>query len=222
MPRRLSGSQPTPPATLLHSLRPLRWPVWPRAGVFGKLVEAHVAVGATARSSVSERMAVVDACFTSQSATVADLDHRIPQIDTAVEEASRRGRTAGAMALADQQRKTRDGLVANRRVAMATLIEIKAQRAALTAEQARVEAATGPIRYLAVMIGTDPETAVRWLIFLMVLCCDPAAIALTVTVAQRLGCDSGTPILDARDLATKVVRFCTWRSGREHDCQHVT
>jgi hypothetical protein len=37
------------------------------------------------------------------------------------------------------------------------------------------------------MTGTEPETAVRWLILLMVLCCDPAAIALTVaaTSARR-------------------------------------
>jgi hypothetical protein len=36
------------------------------AGVFGKLVEAHVAVATTARSSVSERTAVIDARLTSQ------------------------------------------------------------------------------------------------------------------------------------------------------------
>jgi hypothetical protein len=152
-------------------------------GVFGKLVEAHVAVAATARSSISERIGVVDARLTSQSATVADLDHRISQIDTAVEEATRRGRTAGAMNLAERQRAMRDGLSAQRRAASAALIEMQTQRAALTAETARVEAAAGPVQYLAVMVGTDSETAVRWLILLMVLCCDPAAIALTIAVA---------------------------------------
>jgi hypothetical protein len=153
------------------------------AGVFGKLVEAHVAVAATARTGVSERMEVVDARLTSQSATIADLDHRISQIDAAVEEATRRGRTAAAMNLADQQRKTRDALVATRRAATAALIELQTRRAALTAETARVEAAAGPVQYLAIMAGTDTETAVRWLILLMVLCCDPAAIALTIAVA---------------------------------------
>ena len=152
-------------------------------GVFGKLVEAHVTVAAAARSGVSERIEVVDARFTSQLATLADLDRRIAQIDGAVEELTRRGRTANAMALADQQRKTRDALVATRQAAAATLIETRAQRAALTAEKARVEAAAGPVQYLATMAGTDSETAVRWLILLMVLCCDPAAIALTIAVA---------------------------------------
>jgi len=53
----------------------------------------------------------------------------------------------------------------------------------LTAEKVRVEAAAGPVQYLATMVDTDSETAVRWLILLMVLCCDPAAIALTIAVA---------------------------------------
>jgi hypothetical protein len=153
------------------------------AGVFGKLVEAHVASAATARSSVSERMGVIDARLVSQSATIADLDYRISQIDTAVEEATRRGRTAAAMNLADRQRAVRDGLNGQRRAATIALIEMQTQRAALTAETARVEAAMGPVQYLAVMVGTDSETAVRWLILLMVLCCDPAAIALTIAVA---------------------------------------
>jgi len=86
------------------------------------------------------------------------------------------------MTLADQQRKTRDGLVATRQAASATLIQMQTQRAALTAEKERVEAAAGPVKYLAVMVGTDAETAVRWLILLMVLCCDLAAIALTIAV----------------------------------------
>jgi hypothetical protein len=97
------------------------------AGVFGKLVEAHVAVAATARSGVSERMEVVNAHVASQSATIADLDHRISQIDAAVEEATRRGRTAVAMNLAEQQRKTRDAMVASRQAATAALIDMQIQ-----------------------------------------------------------------------------------------------
>jgi hypothetical protein len=70
-----------------------------------------------------------------------------------------------------------------REAARAALIEMQKQRAALTAETTRIEAAAGPVQYLATMAGTDAETAVRWLILLMVLCCDPAAIALTIAVA---------------------------------------
>src|SRR3979411_3507379 len=62
------------------------------AGVFGKLVEAHVSVAASARSSVAERIETFDARVTAQSATIADLDSRVAQIDRAVDETPRRGR----------------------------------------------------------------------------------------------------------------------------------
>ena len=44
-----------------------------------------------------------------------------------------------------------------------------------------------PIRYVAELIGTDSdsEKAIRWLIALMVLCCDPLAIALTAGASAR-------------------------------------
>jgi len=76
---------------------------------------------------------------------IADLDRRVSQIDTAVEEATRRGQVGRAMALADQQHKTRDAMVASRQAATATLIETQTQRAALTTERERVEAAMGPV-----------------------------------------------------------------------------
>ena len=43
------------------------------------------------------------------------------------------------------------------------------------------------IRYAAKLVGpeTDNERAIRWLIALMVLCCDPLAIALTAAAARR-------------------------------------
>jgi hypothetical protein len=150
------------------------------AGVFGKLVEAHVSVAASARSSVAERTEALDARVTAQSATIADLDSRVAQIDRAVDESTRRGRVTRAVSIATQQRVTRDGLDAQRQAATATLVGLQTQRAVLVGERFRIEASAGPIQYLAMMVGAAPEAAVRWLILLMVLCCDPAAIALTV------------------------------------------
>ena len=153
------------------------------AGVFGKLVEAHVSVAASSRSGVTERIEALDARVTAQKAAVADLDSRIAQIDRAVDESTRLGRVTRAINIATQQRTTRDGLDTQRQAATATLVGLQAQRAALAGERSRIEASAGPIQYLAMMAGVAPEVAVRWLILLMVLCCDPAAIALTVAAA---------------------------------------
>ena len=154
------------------------------AGVFGKLVEAHVSVAATARSGVTERIESLDARVAAQTAAVADLTGRIAQIDRAVDESTRRGRVTRALNIVSQERATRDGLDTQRQAATATLVDLQAQRAALAGERSRIEASTGPIQYLAMMVGAAPEAAVRWLILLMVLCCDPAAIALTVAAAS--------------------------------------
>ena len=155
------------------------------AGVFGKLVEAHVSVAASSRSGVTERLEALDARVTAQTAAVADLDSRVAQIDRAVDELTKRGRVTRAINIATQQRVTRDGLDTQRQAATATLVGLQAQRAALAGERIRIEASAGPIQYLAMMVGVAPEVAVRWLILLMVLCCDPAAIAMTVAAASR-------------------------------------
>jgi hypothetical protein len=160
------------------------------AGVFGKLVEAHVSVAASSRSGVTERIEALDARVRAQSAAVADLDSRIAQIDRAVDESTRLGRVTRAINIATQQRTTRDGLDTQRQAATATLVGLQAQRAALAGERSRIEASAGPIQYLAMMAGASPEVAVRWLILLMVLCCDPAAIALTVAAAGARARDS--------------------------------
>ena len=160
------------------------------AGVFGKLVEAHVSVAANSRSGVTERIEALDARVKAQSAAVADLDSRIAQIDRAVDESTRLGRVTRAINIATQQRAMRDGLDTQRQAATATLVGLQAQRAALTGERSRIEASAGPIQYLAMMAGVSSEVAVRWLILLMVLCCDPAAIALTVAAAGARARDS--------------------------------
>jgi hypothetical protein len=157
------------------------------AGVFGKLVEAHVSVAASSRSGVTERLEALDARVTAQTALVADLAGRIAQIDRAVDESTRLGRVTRAINIATQQRVTRDGLDTQRQAATTTLVGLQTQRAALAGERSRIEASAGPIQYLAMMVGAAPEVAVRWLILLMVLCCDPAAIALTVAAAGSRG-----------------------------------
>jgi hypothetical protein len=51
----------------------------------------------------------------------------------------------------------------------------------VTRGPAQAESEAAPIRYVAEFIGadTDTERAIRWLIALMVLYCNPLAMALT-------------------------------------------
>jgi len=67
------------------------------------------------------------------------------------------------------------------------LADLKAERAALGAKGRQIETESAPIRYVAELVGADSERAIRWLILLMVLCCDPLAIALTAAASAQRG-----------------------------------
>src|SRR5258708_19143403 len=50
------------------------------AGVYGRLVEAHVGVTVAASSSINERLGALDARLDAQTRTLADFDQRIGEI----------------------------------------------------------------------------------------------------------------------------------------------
>jgi hypothetical protein len=66
-------------------------------GVYAQLVAAHVSERGAAASALEMQAGGIDAKLESQVHVVADLDRRRSQIDTTIEEATRRGRTKAAI-----------------------------------------------------------------------------------------------------------------------------
>jgi hypothetical protein len=155
------------------------------AGVYGRLVEAHVGVTVAAASSIDERLGALDARLDAQTRTVAGFDQRLGEIDAAIGKLTEKGRATAALTAMASQRKSREGLMADRLREAALLVDLRSDRAKLDAERQRAEASNGPIVYMAAMMGVPVELAIRWLILLIVLTCDPTAIALTVAVSRR-------------------------------------
>jgi hypothetical protein len=81
-------------------------------GVFGFLTRAHLDHMASIDLALADRTADIEARLAIQGRTVADLDRRIGQIDTAIEESTRLGRPLGAMTIADQKRRERAEITA--------------------------------------------------------------------------------------------------------------
>jgi hypothetical protein len=156
------------------------------AGVYAQLVAAHVGERGAATSLVETQTADLEAKISVQAHTVADLDRRLGQIDSAIEEAAKRGKTNAALSAIEGQRKARAGLVEERKREAGTAA-LQAERASVAAKGRRIEMEAAPIKYVAELVGadTDSERAIRWLIALMVLCCDPLAIALTAAASAR-------------------------------------
>lgn len=153
------------------------------AGVYAQLVSAHVGERGAATSAIETQDAAVAARIEVATHAVADLDRRLNQVDMSIEEAARRARPtprclpsrrSARAALADQRQ--REGVA-----------DLKTERAALVAKGRQMETEAAPIRYVAELLGTnaDSERAIRWLIALIVACCDPLAIALTAAASAR-------------------------------------
>jgi hypothetical protein len=157
------------------------------AGVYAQLVSAHVGERGAATSRIETQDATIAARIEMAAHNVADLDRRLNQVDTAIEEAAKRGKTSAALSAIEGQRKARAGLVDERKREAGTLAAMKAERASVAAQGRKIETEAAPIRYVAEFIGVDAdsERAIRWLIALMVLCCDPLAIALTAAASAR-------------------------------------
>ena len=156
-------------------------------GAFGFLAHAHLAHAVAGKVTVDGHAAEVEARLNVAASTVADLDKRIAQIDAAVNEATRRGRANGAMGLADQQRRNRTDLVSARLGAANALAAMQIEAAAVQGERTELAADSGPVRYLAGLIGADNETAMRFFILALGCLLDPLAVALLLaaTVGRR-------------------------------------
>jgi len=156
-------------------------------GVYAQLVAAHVGAEARLRRRSRRRAQPLPPRIDVQAHAVADLDRRLNQVDLAIEEAAKRGRTNAALSAIEGQRKSRAALSDQRQHEGAALADLKAERAALGAKGRQIETEAASIRYVAELIGADAdsERAIRWLIALMVLCCDPLAIALTAAASAR-------------------------------------
>jgi hypothetical protein len=154
------------------------------AGVYSQLVAAHFGDRISATSAVETEASALAAKIEVQTQTVADLDRRVGQIDAAISEMVKRGRTTGALEAIGAQRKLREALVGQRRHEADTLAALKSEAGAVAAKSRQIEVEAAPIMYVAQLMGATTEQAIRLLILLMVLTCDPLALALTAAASR--------------------------------------
>jgi hypothetical protein len=142
----------------------------------------------TVDMALADKAAGTEARLAIQAQSVADLDRRIAQIDSAIEESTRLGRTVGAMTIADQKRSNSADIVAARQREAQVLASLQIDKVRIDAERRRAEADVGPVRYLAELIGmptADLERPVRMLTLALVAVLDPMAVALLLAAGSH-------------------------------------
>lgn len=93
------------------------------------------------------------------------------------------------MTIADQKRRERADIVAERQRQLPALGSLQIEKAKIDVQRRRAEADVGPLRYLAELMGTpatDLERPVRLLTLALVAVLDPMAVALLLAAGTRM------------------------------------
>src|SRR5579872_4532933 len=146
-------------------------------GVFGFLTRAHLEHMMAVDLALADRTAGIDGRLAIQGQTDAD-----------IEQSTRLGRPVGAMTIADQKRRDRADIVAERQHQAQALASLQIEKAKTNAQRRRAEADVGPLRYLAELTGapaTDLERPVRLLTLALVAVLDPMAVVLLLAAGIR-------------------------------------
>ena len=176
-------------------------------GIFGFLSKAHMEQGITTGDSQS-KLALYDEKIKTQRDNI-DLSRKaLTQMDSQVDQML--GRTDNdkgaerAVTIRRQQAKERGQLQSDIAKAQLEIQKLNEERAPIAAENRKVEAEVGPIKYIAALIYGDNadqnmlESAVRWVIILLVIVFDPLAIALVLAANASKEWDNELPDPDPK------------------------
>jgi hypothetical protein len=155
-------------------------------GTFARLIESHFLLNDAAATDVSERASSLDARIAEQQRRVAILEAQDREIADVVTKMTAVGQTKTALAAIAGQQARREVIGKSRQQAADMLVDQRRERSHIEAEGKRVFAQTGSARFLAVQLGTDAETVIRWLVLVLVLLIDPSAIVLTIAATMKL------------------------------------
>jgi len=158
-------------------------------GIFGFLSKAHMEHGISTGDSQA-KLSLYDEKIKTQRENIELARKALTQMDNQVDQRLSRGDSENSAERAVQIRRQQAGertkLQKDIGDAQKEIAKLNEERAPIAAENRKVEAEVGPIKYIAALIYGDTadnntlESAVRWVIILLVIVFDPLAIALVL------------------------------------------
>jgi hypothetical protein len=164
-------------------------------GIFGFLSKAHSDQGLVSGDSQA-KVAIYDEKIRTAKDNIEANRKALRQLDEAVDQVMVRSTDEKgadkAVAIRRSQQKERGKLLAEIDAEQKKIVSLNEEAAPLRAEFRKIENEVGPIKYIAALIyGDDPdanllESAVRWVIILIVAVFDPLALVLILAAQQSL------------------------------------
>lgn len=163
-------------------------------GIFGYLSKAHVEQTISQGGNNEIRIEQIERKIDRQNTIIIDAEKVLAQLDGAVEilqEYDRIRGPDGALAVRANQAEERDELNGSINAAYNNIEELQEELLPLKKQALELEAEIGPLKYIAELIygreeaRTYFDTAVRWIIILLVSVFDP--LAITMIIAGNIG-----------------------------------
>jgi hypothetical protein len=158
-------------------------------GIFGFLSKAHMEHGISTGDSQA-KLSLYDEKIKTQRDNIELARKALTQMDNQVDQRLSRGDSENSAERAVQIRRQQAGertkLQKEIGDAQKEIAKLNEERAPIAADNRKIEAEVGPIKYIAALIYGDNadnnmlEAAVRWVIILLVIVFDPLAIALVL------------------------------------------
>ena len=164
-------------------------------GVFGFLSKAH-SDQSLVSGDVGAKVAIYDEKIKISRENIDANRKALKQMDEAVDQVM--GRSSDekgadkAVAIRRSQQAERGRLLKEIEAEQKKITSLNEERAPLAAENRKVEAEVGPIKYIAALVyGDNPdanvlEKSVRWVIILIVIVFDPLALTLLLAATKAL------------------------------------
>lgn len=167
-------------------------------GIFGFLSKAHSDQSLISGDSQA-KIAVYDEKIKVAKENIDANRKALKQMDEAVDQIMVRSSSEGgadkAVQIRRSQQRERSRLLADTEAEQKKISQLMEDRAPLAAENRKLEAEVGPIKYIAALIyGDNPdanllESAVRWVIIIIVAVFDPLALILLLAAQQSFRWD---------------------------------
>ena len=164
-------------------------------GIFGFLSKAH-SDQSLVSGDVTAKIAIYDEKIKTAKENIDANRKALKQLDESVDQVMGRSTDEKgadkAVAIRRSQQKERGRLLTEIEAEQKKISSLNEERAPIAAEVRKVEAEVGPIKYIAALIyGDNPdanllESAVRWVIILIVAVFDPLALVLILAAQQSM------------------------------------
>ena len=183
-------------------------------GIFGFLSKAHLdQVRPSGNNAV--QVALIDKQIDQQQIIIDRNESVLDQLDRVMEVYIENERVSKGLSERKKQKKERELLNNEIKIAMNTIAELSVQKSNLEIEQLKIEADVGPLKYVAELIYGDKaedhfDKAVRIIIIVLIFVFDPLAvlllIAANISFKQRSMHKALTQENIEQNLRTKVER----------------